>query len=276
MALTKLVHLAFRPFLMHPGFSFAGNYALHASVLEGSPLWGRTRINMSAQVLVQRRTFSGKMILRTMRNLVIGLVIFLTVGNVAIFLAFKTMSSTSYARPLPAIATIENLHAVDDVVWRGSAPGRAGYAELAERGVTTIIDLRAEDLVVDHAYIESLGMALVRIPMRDGQAPSNEQVDLFLASVQGSEGIVYFHCGAGVGRTGTMAAAYLVTTGQASGIEAVQRNLAVGPPSLEQLAFAASLESGDEVSSNPIITGISRILDAPRRILVRVRSSYGH
>lgn len=267
--------MSFRPFLMHPGFSFAGNFALHTSVLEGSPLWGRTRINMSAQVLVQRRTFSGRMVLRAMRNLVIGLVIFLTVGNVAIFLAFKTMSTTSFARPLPPIPTIENLHAVDDVVWRGSAPGESGYAELADRGVTTIIDLRAEDLFVDQAYIESLGMTLVRIPMRDGQAPSDEQVDLFLAAVRGSEGTVYFHCGAGVGRTGTMAAAYLVSTGQASGIEAVQRNLAVGPPSLEQLAFAASLEAGDEVSSNPIITGLSRILDSPRRMLVRLRDSYG-
>ncbi|WP_406215152.1 hypothetical protein [Streptomyces canus] len=44
---------------------------------------------------------------------------------------------------------------------------------------------------------------------------------------------MFVHCGAGVGRTGTMAAAYLVKTGEQS--SAVRRNLAVGPPSIEQI-----------------------------------------
>lgn len=231
---------------------------------------------MSIGVLAQRRVLSGRMILRAMRNLIIGLIVFLVVGNAAIFVAFQAMSRTGAAQPLPDLPSIENLHSVDAKVWRGSAPAAEGYAALADQGVTTIVDLRAEDLKVDEAYINSLGMELVRIPMRDGQAPTEPQVEAFLAAVNNADGLVYLHCGAGVGRTGTMAAAYLVMTGQASSMEALQRNLAVGPPSLEQIAFAASLDAGEEVRSNPLFTGLSRVLDAPRRILVRLRNSYGH
>jgi protein-tyrosine phosphatase len=110
--------------------------------------------------------------------------------------------------------------------------------------------------------------------MRDGQAPTDPQVQKFLTVMRNADGRVYIHCGAGVGRTGTMAASYLVLTGKASAIEAVQRNLAVGPPSLEQIAFAASLEAGEEASDVTPLTMVSRVLDAPRRLLVRVRHSY--
>jgi hypothetical protein len=47
----------------------------------------------------------------------------------------------------------------------------------------------------------------------------------------------------------------------------MRANLEVGPPSLEQLAFAAGLSPGDDVDRpNPAIVAMSRVLDAPRRI----------
>ena len=83
---------------------------------------------------------------------------------------------------------------------------------------------------------------------------------------------MYVHCGAGVGRTGVMAAAYLVSSGQADGWSAMRKNLEIGPPSLEQLAFAASLDA-DDLSTDgsldrpgPLVVALSRTLDAPRRI----------
>ena len=39
--------------------------------------------------------------------------------------------------------------------------------------------------------------------------------------------------------------AYLVASGQSDGDDAVLANLAVGPPSLEQIVFVASMERGD-------------------------------
>jgi hypothetical protein len=66
---------------------------------------------------------------------------------------------------------------------------------------------------------------------------------------------------AGVGRTGTMVAAYLVEEKGMDPVSALRLNMAVGPPSLEQIAFAAD---GDQ--PNALVVGFSRMLDAPRRM----------
>ena len=261
-------------FLLHPAVAFAGPAGVPVWHVQGTGLMRRKKECMSEQAVMQTPLGTVRMVARAMRNLLVGLLIFLIVGNVAIFLTFKYMSGTDSSRLLPDLPGIQNLASVNDGLWRGSAPSTAGYKALAARDVKTIIDLRAEDIEVNVELIESLGMKLVRIPMRDGQAPTDAQVDRFMAAMKDSDGRAFVHCGAGVGRTGTMAAAYLVRTGEASPLEAVKRNLAVGPPSLEQIAFAAGLEAGEEASSNAFVTALSRVLDAPRRILVNVRHSY--
>lgn len=260
----------------HPAAAFAGAGAIHSWRWEGFHLWGRTKQGMISTDLVQSRPITGRMIRRAMRNLVIAFILFLLIGNLTIFVMFKLASTTSAARPLPDLPGIENLTEVNGNLWRGSSPTRAGYSALAAHGVTKIVDLRAEDLFVDVNYINSLGIELVRIPQRDGQAPTPAMVNRFLAEMNSSKGLVYLHCGAGVGRAGTMAASYLVQSGETSAFGAVVRNLAVGPPSLEQIAYAASLDEGEVTKANPVLTAISRVLDAPRRTLVRVRNSYGH
>jgi protein-tyrosine phosphatase len=79
---------------------------------------------------------------------------------------------------------------------------------------------------------------------------------------------VFVHCGAGVGRSGSMAAAYLISTGQADGWAALRTNLGVGPPSLEQIWYVLELNKGEKDTHQPpvLISAISRTLDAPRRI----------
>ena len=195
--------------------------------------------------------------------------IFLVVGNALIFVAWKMEARGGEVATLSVDS--KNFRVVDDRLWRGGAPGEQTYRDLAANGATTVVDLRAEaDVHVDTELLDELGLDLVRIPMRDGQAPTNDQVARFLAAVQGSDGPVYVHCGAGVGRTGTMVAAYLVETGHADGVGAMRGNLSVGPPSLEQLAFAASLNGGDVDKPPAPVVAVSRVLDAPRRIWTRL------
>lgn len=103
--------------------------------------------------------------------------------------------------------------------------------------------------------------------MRDGQTPTPEQVQRLLDTVSESSGPVFVHCGAGVGRTGTMAAAYLVRTGQEDSPGAVWRNLSVGPPSIEQIYYGLMLERERDTAQPPdAVVVMSRIVDAPRRI----------
>ncbi len=197
----------------------------------------------------------------------VGLVAFLALGNLAIFSAMVWAKTTAPAQSVPAPDGIMNFHVVDENLWRGSHPNELTYKALARRGVTTVVDLRAEEnLVVDEALLDRVGITRFNIPLRDGQVPSEAQVNQFLSIVDNSKGKVYVHCMAGVGRTGAMVAAYLVATGQESPAGALRRNLSVGPPSLEQLAFVAELTPTDAGSPNPIVTGLSRVLDAPRRI----------
>lgn len=199
-------------------------------------------------------------------------VAFLVLGNLAILAAsFWARETTPAAAPPPAITGIDNLRAVDGRVWRGGAPTPEGYRNLAGAGVTTVVDLRAEDgLEADFQLVRDLGMNLVRIPMRDGQVPSAQEVEAFLAATHASAGPVFVHCGAGVGRTGAMVGAYEVSQGELSGRAALRRNLAVGPPSLEQIAFVARMGDGAPEKPGVMVTAVSRVLDAPRRMWSRM------
>ena len=169
----------------------------------------------------------------------------------------------------PEVAGIRNIAAVDDEVWRGGAPSSEEYELLVAAGVEVVVDLRAEDDAPEsHAAARAAGLWVVHLPVRDGQPPSAQQIRRFLGLVAAVESPVYLHCGAGVGRTGAMAGAYLLRTGQASRPVAVARNLAVGPPSLEQLAFVGT--GALEHPPWPLVA-VSRVADAPRRLWATIR-----
>ena len=198
---------------------------------------------------------------------VAGFVAFLVLGNLTIMAASLSLRSDA---PAPAEVRVNNFRVVDEHVWRGAAPSATTFRDLAAAGATTVVDLRAEDdLTVDSALLTKLGLTRFHLPIRDGQIPSQAQVDRFIEIVRNSKGPVFVHCGAGVGRTGAMVAAYLVRSGEADGVEALRRNLSVGPPSLEQLTFAATLQGSHAGRVPAPVVVVSRVLDAPRRLWSR-------
>jgi protein-tyrosine phosphatase len=218
---------------------------------------------------VPERPFRRRTV-RILLTLVLGYAVLWAAGAGGILAVSYWMREETPAPP--GTHTVQGVHHFQPVdtsghLWRGAAPSPAGYRTLVAMGITTVVDLRAEDLSAKQlAGPTDAGLDVVRLPIRDGQTPKPEQVQHFLDIVAQSSGPVFVHCGAGVGRTGTMAAAYLVRTGEESSSAAVRRNLAVGPPSIEQIYYGLNL-SRDKAAQPPLpVVAVSRLVDAPRRM----------
>jgi hypothetical protein len=106
------------------------------------------------------------------------------------------------------------------------------------------------------------------LPIRDGRAPSESTVQRFVEAVESSDGLVFMHCGGGVGRSTSLQAAYEVVQGHNP---SWGKHLAVGPPTVEQMRFVVAVDPGDPASENLAVWFISRPLDAPRWILSLIK-----
>lgn len=163
---------------------------------------------------------------------------------------------------------ITHLRLVDDRLLVGGETTPEQYRELAERDVTLVIDARAggaaDTTTDDPQQLAELGLEYVSLRIPDGRAPTPAQIRRFLDAVAAADGRVFAHCGGGVGRSTSLAAAYEAAEGQDP---SVLEQLAVGPPTIEQIWYVATLRPGHpEHHINPAIAVVSRIIDGPRTL----------
>lgn len=139
----------------------------------------------------------------------------------------------------------------------GSAfPGWSGdleedLQEADEAGITAIVSLTEQP--PDLQAIEAVGFRHLHLPVSDFSPPTLSQVREFVAFVDEEReagGAVLVHCRAGVGRTGTMLAAYLVHEGKsaADAVRAVRRSR---PGSIETGAQEKLLQQFAKVMQAP-------------------------
>ena len=129
---------------------------------------------------------------------------------------------------------------------------------IRDQGIGAVVSLTVVSL--DQAQLRESEFRFLHLPVRDFQSPTLEQVEQFVDFVNecrtGSGGddsgcAVVAHCGAGMGRTGTMLACYLVSREAPPGT-AIKKIRALRPGSLETavqedvvFAYAAALGHAD-------------------------------
>lgn len=191
--------------------------------------------------------------------LAVNAMILLAVGAAKLFAG----SSVSLDATLPPI---HNFRKVDERVWVGAQPGTKHYRQLAAAGVTVVVDLRTGapgDARDDPAVLREIGLDYVWLPLRDGHAPDAAMVSRFLGIAREAEGIVYVHCGGGVGRSYSLQAAYEAAMGRDPSVADL---FAIGPPTVEQAWFVlAAGPRRPAAGDNRFVEIVSRfVFDGPR------------
>ncbi len=113
-------------------------------------------------------------------------------------------------------------------------------ATLHSAGVRAVVSLL--NIPSDARVYESAGFSFLCLPVPDGGAPTMDQADeyvRFVTEQREARRPVAVHCEAGLGRTGTMLAAYLISEGEsaAAAIERVRVAEKVAVETSRQIQF---------------------------------------
>lgn len=99
-------------------------------------------------------------------------------------------------------------------LYRGGQPDSAGFQELKDLGIKTIVSLRKSTEIrsKQRREAESMGFEYVSIPLSYLGFPKQDQIDKFFAIVNSpSRHPVFVHCKHGSDRTGMMMAFFRMT-----------------------------------------------------------------
>lgn len=130
-------------------------------------------------------------------------------------LRVTTLWAADHAVRIVTGAPLAAVSRITPALHVGGQYRRRGWSRLAARGITAVINMRSE---FDDAAAGIAPQRYLYLSTPDDHAPELEQLAAgaaFAAAEIARGGAVFIHCGSGVGRAPTMAAACLISAGQA-------------------------------------------------------------
>jgi atypical dual specificity phosphatase len=131
----------------------------------------------------------------------------------------------------PLLAAVARPSSPEDLAW------------LRAQGIEVLVSLTEDRPRRD--WVEQANLLVFHEPMEDMEAPTQDQLDRCVSAIERATEKnmgVAVHCGAGLGRTGTVLAAYLVAKGQnAAGAIAKVRRLRPGSIETDEQVEAIEL-----------------------------------
>ncbi len=129
----------------------------------------------------------------------------------AVALALAGAAASGAREGGTSVTPVENFGKVNDNYYRGSQPDAAGFAQLKQLGIKTVIDLRQDSRAEEPEQVRALGMQYFNIPLKANRAATPEQTVYFLKLVNDpANAPVYVHCKGGRHRTGAMTGVYRI------------------------------------------------------------------
>ncbi len=120
---------------------------------------------------------------------------------------------------------------------------REDLSWLRDEGVEVLLSLTEDPIRKD--WLEDAGLLVMHVPVPDMEAPTEQQLEQCVSAIRkaNAQGMgVAVHCTAGLGRTGSILAAYFVSTGM-NAEEAMAKVRELRPGSIETEKQEAAIQA---------------------------------